>query len=166
MNFDCTHIAPADVLPHSGRMVLLDKIVAADSQSLTAHAHISAQHILLPPQALALPSYLAAEIMAQGVAAWAGMQQRAKGEAIRLGFLLGTRKLLCRLPEIPIGTQLIVFIKQSWQDDLGMGVFDCELRCAHDLHADFPANSVLVSGAMNVYSPSRAEDLAKLIKND
>lgn len=163
--FEVQHLQPADVLPHSGRMVLLDKLLACDEQSLLASAYLDAQHILLPKGAQALPSYLAAEIMAQGVAAWAGVQQLAKGEAVRLGFLLGTRKLVCRLPEIPINTHLWVAVKLSWQDDLGMGVFDCELRCQNTIGADCPADTVLLSGAMNVYSPSQDGDLTHLLQS-
>lgn len=153
---DWDNISPAQLLPHSGRMVLLDKIIFCNETHLRAHAHIGANHFLLPENASALPSYLGAEIMAQGVAAWAGAHAIARGESVRLGFLLGTRKLVFRQPEIAIGTELWVCIAQSWQDHSGMGVFDCELRCRN-------TNAVLLSGAMNVYSPTRAEDLAKLL---
>lgn len=152
----CPILAPETVLPHSHRMMLLEQIVAYDEHSLLAYAHIDAEHILLPDGAQALPSYLAAEIMAQGVAAWAGAHALDKGEKVRLGFLLGTRKLHCLVPDIPIGTQLSVHITQSWQDNTGMGVFDCELRCRE-------SGNILLSGAMNVYSPSNEADLNKLL---
>ncbi len=162
---ECPILSPAQLLPHSGRMILLERVVSYDDTRLLAQAEIDAQHILLPDGANALPSYLGAEIMAQGVAAWAGAHALDKGENVRLGFLLGTRKLTFRLPEIPVGTKLWVEIVQSWQDASGMGVFDCELRCREPL-GDLPANTVLISGAMNVYSPSNENDLAQLLGRD
>ncbi|EGK09439.1 thioester dehydrase [Kingella kingae] len=153
---DWERISPAKLLPHSGHMMLLDKIISCDEHSLQAWAHIGAEHILLPLGADALPSYLGAEIMAQGVAAWAGAHHLARGEAVRLGFLLGTRKLMFSQPAIAVGTELLVVVKQSWQDQSGMGVFDCELRHCH-------TDEVLIHGAMNVFSPSSDADLAVLL---
>ena len=153
---DWERISPAKLLPHSGHMMLLDKIISCDEHSLQAWAHIGAEHILLPLGADALPSYLGAEIMAQGVAAWAGAHHLARGEAVRLGFLLGTRKLMFSQPAIAVGTELLVVVKQSWQDQSGMGVFDCELRHRY-------TDEVLVHGAMNVFSPSSDADLAALL---
>ena len=153
---DWDKVTPAQIMPHSGHMVLLDKIIFCDEMQLQAYAHIDEQHFLLPENAAGLPSYLGAEVMAQGVAAWAGAHWLVCGEPIRLGFLLGTRKLVFRQPEIKIGTQLLVLIKQSWQDDSGMGVFDCELRCCE-------TDEILVSGAMNVYSPTNLSDLARIL---
>lgn len=153
---DCPIVSPEILLPHSGRMVLLQRIVSYDETSLLAEAEIGANHILLPDDATGLPSYLGAEIMAQGVAAWAGAHALDRGETVRLGFLLGTRKLVFRQPEIAIGTQLSVYIQQSWQDNSGMGVFDCELR-------ERVSGEVLLSGALNVYSPTNDGDLAALL---
>lgn len=153
---DCPIVSPEILLPHSGRMVLLQRIVSYNETSLLAEAEIGTNHILLPDGATGLPSYLGAEIMAQGVAAWAGAHALDRGETVRLGFLLGTRKLVFRQPEIAIGTQLSVYIQQSWQDNSGMGVFDCELR-------ERVSGEVLLSGALNVYSPTSDGDLAALL---
>lgn len=160
-------LKPVDAyVPHSGRMVLLDEISACDEHGLTARAAIRPDHILLPAAAPALPAYLGMEIMAQGVAAWAGIHAAERGEAVRLGFLLGTRKLNLHYADIPVGTQLDVSVAQSWQDENGMGVFDCELRCrtpAAGHETAMPAGSLLVSGAMNVYSPRSEQVLQTLL---
>lgn len=158
---------PALLLPHSGKMVLLERICRYDAHSLYAEAAVNAGHILLADGADSLPAYLAAEIMAQGVAAWAGAHALDAGETVRLGFLLGTRKLNLHYAEIPVGTQLEVSVVQSWQDENGMGVFDCELRCrtpAAGHETAMPAGSLLVSGAMNVYSP-RSEQVLQTLLN-
>ena len=83
-----THIAP--LLPHSGHMVLLDCITEYGDDYLHATAHVGEKHILL--QAGSLPVLAGMEIMAQGIAALAGCHAHNRGEPVRLGFLLGTRK--------------------------------------------------------------------------
>lgn len=155
---------PAQLLPHSKHMVLLDAIVDYDDHSLHAHASVSPQHILLPAHANALPAFAAIEIMAQGVAAWAGAHARDAGENVRLGFLLGTRKLNWTRDGIPIGTQLDVFIRSSWQDGAGMGVFECELKCRQPAPNDdtWQTGTLIAQAALNVYSPRNDDDLAQL----
>lgn len=162
-----TEVAP--FLPHSGRMVLLDSILDYDEQHLSARATICANHILLPVGADALPAHLGMEIMAQGVAAWAGVQAADRGEAVRLGFLLGTRKLHIGCPTIPVGTVLAIEVVQSWQDNSGMGVFDCTLNCvqaAAGFEQTMPVGMELLGGSLNVFSPRSDEALAQLLHAD
>ena len=65
-----TDVAP--LLPHSGEMVLLDKITAFGDDYLIAEAYITDRHILLKNGKLSVLSGI--EIMAQGIAAWSGCQ--------------------------------------------------------------------------------------------
>ena len=134
----------APLIPQSGEMVLLDRIIAFGEDFLNAEAEIRSDHILL--QAGRLATFSGIEIMAQGVAAWAGIQARQKNEPVRLGYLLGTRKLYIYQPEIAIGTQLCIEVKMSIQDVTGFGVFDCQL-------IDKATHKVVLAGALNVFSP-------------
>lgn len=137
---------PAAYLPHSGRMVLLDSIDFYDENGLNASAAVSPGHILLPEGAAALPVHAGLEIMAQGIAAWAGIQAALKGEPVRLGFLLGSRKIRFDAQEIPVGSRLNIAVRLSFQDAAGMGMFDCALSLA--------TGEPLVSGALSVFSPN------------
>ena len=89
----CPIKQPAALLPHSGRMVLLDEVLSYDDNNLHAVCTIRPDCILLPDGANALPGWLGLEIMAQGVGAWAGAHALDAGRPVQLGFLLGTRKL-------------------------------------------------------------------------
>ncbi|MDO4434121.1 MAG: thioester dehydrase [Alysiella sp.] len=144
----------ASLLPHSGKMVLLERITDYSEQHLLAQAHVHEDHILLRNGVL--PCIAGMEIMAQGVAAWAGCHAHNAGEAVRLGFLLGTRKLNLFTDVIPIGTQLQIKVKVSTQDQNGIGVFDCELYWIDapiDKRTILPENGLLIQAALNVYSP-------------
>lgn len=154
------------LLPHSGKMMLLDSVEYYDEHSLLAYAHIDEHHILLPTGSDALPSYLAMEIMAQGIAAWAGIQAINRGEKVRLGFLLGTRRLHWTTPDIPIGTLLSIEVKQSWQDSTGMGVFDCTLYARnHHQNANHQTDeTLLLSASLNVFSPESNDALQQILQ--
>ncbi|PJG84354.1 hotdog family protein [Conservatibacter flavescens] len=137
-----TQVAP--LIPQSGEMVLLDKILAFGEDYLQAEAEIRPDHILINAGKLA--TFSGIEIMAQGVAAWAGIQARQRNEPVRLGYLLGTRKLQLYQEEIAVGSQIIIDVKMSIQDVTGFGVFDCKL-------IDKATEQVLLEGALNVFSP-------------
>lgn len=137
-----TDIAP--LVPHSGEMILLDRITDFGSDFLVAESEIRPEHILIKHGKLA--TYAGIEIMAQGVAAWAGCMAQQAGEPVRLGYLLGTRKLHLHSQTIPIGTKLQIQIKMSIQDATGFGVFDCQL-------IDLADQRVILEGALNVFSP-------------
>ena len=147
----------ATLLPHSGKMVLLDRIQSYDEHSLTASAKIRPDHILLPENADALPSYALLEIMAQAVGAWAGIHALAAGEAVRLGFLLGTRKLLLHQDSIAIGSVLRIDAVLSWQDQSGMAVFDCTV--VHE-----GSGQTVAEAALNVFSPHDGQVLEQLMQ--
>lgn len=138
-------IEPASpFIPQSSEMALLDRITDFGEDFLVAEASIGQQHILLQNGKLA--TYSGVEIMAQGIAAWAGIMAKQRNEPIRLGYLLGTRKLYIHQPDIAVGTVLEIRVKMSIQDATGFGVFDCQL-------IDKQSQKVLLEGALNVFSP-------------
>ena len=162
----CPIKQPAALLPHNSRMVLLDEVLSYDDNSLHAVCTIRPDCILLPDGANALPGWLGLEIMAQGVGAWAGAHALDAGRPVQLGFLLGTRKLTFARPEIPVGTVLDIQITLSWQDNAtNMGVFDCTLACRTPPLGcdDLAPGTPLLSGALNVFSPTSREALDAIL---
>ena len=162
-------IKPTDhLLPHSGRMVLLDEVLSYDDTSLHAVCTVRPDCILLPPDSPdALPGWQGMEIMAQGVGAWAGVQALDAGRPVQLGFLLGTRKLEFGVPAIPVGTVMDVKAVLSWLDNANnMGVFDCTLAVRTPTagrEAELPAGTLLLSGALNVFMPKSQEALEAIL---
>lgn len=149
---------PAFLLPHTGHMVLIDRVSAYGADFVCVEASVGERHILLHNGAL--PAVSGMEIMAQAIGAFAGIHALLAGGQVRLGFLLGTRRLNLFADEIPIGTLLQATAKVSIQDAGGMGVFDCELRWISAPEAAkrrLPANGLLVQAALNVYSPHHAK---------
>lgn len=147
-------IAPvAPLLPHSGAMVLLDAVLAYDEEFLCAAAHIGAEHALLQADGT-VPAWMAMEIMAQCIAALEGVHAHNRGEAVRLGFLLGTRKLNLFAAALPVGCRLQAEARLSIRDSNGFAVFDCGLHVVDaPEHFRLPENGRVAQAALNVFSP-------------
>lgn len=145
-----TNIAP--LIPHSGEMVLLERIIEVDQDHLIAETTIKADNLLVRQGQL--PTFMGAEILAQGIAAWAGCKCMQAGKPIGLGYWLGSRRLTQHHPAIAVGTTLQIRVKLSIEDAGGFGVFDCEL-------VDNATNEVLLSGALNVFRPQANEKQAE-----
>ncbi|KQZ97960.1 hotdog family protein [Achromobacter sp. Root565] len=133
----------ASLLPHAGDMILLDTVIRYDADSLTARAVIRPGPYSLPDGSL--PPWLGMELMAQAVGAWAGCQARQANEAVKLGFLLGTRRYECHDASLPAGAELTVHVERGLIDASGMSVFECVLR---------DDARVVARARLNVYQPS------------
>ncbi len=148
VNLHCPMTQVAPLLPHSNDMVLLDLITDFGEDFLIAEAMIKSDNILIREGKLS--AFSGIEIMAQGIAAWAGCMAVQANEPVRLGYLLGTRKLHIYQDEIAIGSRLQIKINMSIQDVTGFGVFDCQL-------IDLADNHVILEGALNVFSPKEKQ---------
>ncbi|WP_301673049.1 ApeP family dehydratase [Neisseria blantyrii] len=151
---ECPITDTASLLPHSGRMVLIDRITRYSDDFVEAGAQIKPDHILLVGGILPYTAFI--ELMAQAVGAYAGLQARKNAQPVRLGFLLGTRKLEIFAQSVPVGTHLLATAHVSIQDAGGMGVFDCELRwtdAPETSSETLPSDGILARASLNVYSP-------------
>ena len=151
---ECPITDTASLLPHSGRMVLIDRITRYGDDFVEAGAQIKPDHILLAGGILPYTAFI--ELMAQAVGAYAGIQARKNAWPVRLGFLLGTRKLEIFAQSVPVGTHLLATAHMSIQDAGGMGVFDCELRwtdAPETSSETLPSDGILARASLNVYSP-------------
>ena len=139
---DYKTVAVADVIPHSGKMVLLDRIVDCDDNALSAELVVRDDGLLGNDKTV--PAWAGIEYMAQAIAAYAGIMAKQAGEPIRLGFLLGTRHYSSNVAEFKVGSTLTVRVKKIIQND-NLGAFECWIQGV----------DVKVSANLNVYQPPR-----------
>jgi len=135
----------AELLPHAGDMILIEQILSFDDEQIHTRLTVKPGGLFNRPDG-SLPAWVGIELMAQSVAAYAGCHARARGDAVELGFLLGTRKFECNVEHFPAGTELIIHGVRSLEDDSGMGVFECHIN-APGIHA---------TARLNVYRPPHA----------
>ncbi len=113
------------LLPHSGRSVLLDRLVAAEPDELTAEVTIRDDAPYLENGGVG--AWIGLEFMAQAAAALAGWQAREEGGPVRQGVLLGTRRYECDRPNFPLGSVLRVTARRSARGDAELSVYECRI---------------------------------------
>lgn len=138
-----TGFAIEELLPHAGRMMLLERVISFDEESMTAEVIVRDDGLF--GESGAVPAWLGIEYMAQTVAAHGGMMCKIAGRPLNLGFLLGTRRYHCNVDKFTAGTVLTVTVKRLIQDQ-GLGVFDCRIAGA----------GVAVAAQLSVYQPDSA----------
>ncbi|WP_242392195.1 ApeP family dehydratase [Anaeromyxobacter oryzisoli] len=128
-----------ELVPHRGRMLLLDELVAFDGQRALCRVRLQRDSTFV--EGGAVDAVIALEYMAQAVAAFAGMRGRAAGRPPRIGFLLGTRELVLSVDRFAVGDELMVEVAHVWGEDQ-LGVFDCTVS---------RGGEKVASAALNVY---------------
>lgn len=114
-----------DLVPHSGRMLLLDRVVAFDGDSLTAELTIRADAMFARPSGVG--AWVGIEYMAQTVAAFAGNEALRRGERVKVGFLVGTRRYACNVSYFPVGATLQILVRRDAAGSGGVGSFLCAI---------------------------------------
>lgn len=142
-------LAAEDLVPHSADMSLLDKVLAADEETLTAKLRVRDDGIFSRDGRV--PAYVGIEYMAQAVAAFSGYHAKLRGEEVRLGFLLGTRKFNSNIDSYQCGDELTIEVERLLQADNGMATFECRVSGA----------GAQQSARLNVYQPENIEAYLK-----
>jgi predicted hotdog family 3-hydroxylacyl-ACP dehydratase len=113
------------LVPHAGPMVLLDRVISADEDSLLAEVRIRSDSLFCSTDGVG--AWVGIEYMAQAIGAWAGYTARLRGEPVKLGFVLGTRRYECSRPIFTLGSLLRVHVLRVFQDENGLGSFECSI---------------------------------------
>ena len=137
----------AELVPHSGTLSLMTRIIDFGEKWLRAEIDITARSLFATEQGV--PASIGIEYMAQTVSAYAGTRGKEKGEGPKLGFLLGTRKYQCNQPWFPPGSTLCVEVRELLQGENGLGVFECTIT----------SGDLLASASLNVFQPDDFNDV-------
>jgi predicted hotdog family 3-hydroxylacyl-ACP dehydratase len=143
------------LIPHSGAMVLLDRIVAVDQETLCAEVRIRSDSLFC--SASGVGAWVGIEYMAQSIAAFAGYTAYLRGEAVKPGFLLGTRRYECTLPMFSLGSVLRVHVRRVFESEDGLGSFQCHIE--HE-------EQEVATATLTVFQPVAAVDFIKGSSNE
>lgn len=155
--------APADtadtdtlplLLPHGGRMRVIDRVLAHGDGSTLCEAEI---HADTPLCGRAGPSTaLAVELLAQTMAAHGGLVGREAGGA-QVGFLVGSRRIELRTAGFQQGERLWIRAQHT-RGLTGIVAFDCALGSGPPpLDPEDARERALAHGGLLAYIESRAE---------
>lgn len=108
-------------------MVLLDRVLEVEENHIVAELDVRDDG-LFPGEQGQVPAWVGIEYMAQTIAAFSGYWRKCRGDAIQLGFLLGTRLYECSGGDFPCGTRLRVYAEMIMESADGMAIFDCRIE--------------------------------------
>ncbi|MFP5391801.1 MAG: 3-hydroxylacyl-ACP dehydratase [Gammaproteobacteria bacterium] len=144
-----TFLPIRELVPHQGEMVLLDHVVSANADSLCAAVTIGAHSVFF--DGAGVGSWVGIEYMAQAIAAHAGYQAVQRGEPVRVGFLLGSRRYLCSVPLFRADQVLHVHAQHVLQGENGLAAFDCRIM-------DAATQASLATGTLTVFQPDNVNE--------
>ena len=139
------------LVPHAGPMVLLDRVIAVDEESLTAEVGIDEDTLFC--DGVQVGAWVGVEYMAQAIAAHAGHAAKLRGAPVKVGFLLGARRYECSHAGFAMGSLLQVRIQRVLQGENGLAAFDCRIDEAGKM-TDTP----LAKATITVFQPDDVND--------
>ncbi|MFH0257559.1 hotdog family protein [Vibrio rumoiensis] len=133
-----------DLVPHAAPMILVDKLISVDEQTIHTQVMIKTDELFFNAEAQSVPGYVGIEYMAQSIAAWSGFQAWQKGQVPSVGFLLGSRRYQSECSEFPLGETLDIHAEQVMENN-GMAVFQCRIEIQGQEMANAQLNAFVPS---------------------
>ena len=127
-----TYPPTSELLPHRDRAVLIDTVLEDSTDSIRVRARVRADNPYFVP-GRGLPAWVGIELMAQAIAAHAGLGARREQKPPRAGMLLGTRRYEATAPYFPEGAELEVRADRDFGDDGGLAACACTILCGGEV---------------------------------
>jgi predicted hotdog family 3-hydroxylacyl-ACP dehydratase len=102
------------IIPHRGRMLLLSKVNEYDleEESIEAEYHITEDCLFYDPAMAGVPAWVGFEFIAQAVSAYMGIKTRARGEPIKIGFVLSVSQMQMDISFFKTGCVIVIKAKE------------------------------------------------------
>src|SRR5712692_6990233 len=106
---------PAEALPHSDDMLVVDEVLDYTADSVRTLVRIRADSLFC--EADGVPAWVGLEYMAQTMGVYSGIELLQKGQSPRIGLLLGTRRYDATVPAFAVGMTLDVSARMVLWDE-------------------------------------------------
>jgi 3-oxoacyl-[acyl-carrier-protein] synthase-1 len=143
------------LLPHAGQMVLLDRLIDVDDDSVCAEVTIRSDSVFFSQcgDGAGVGAWVGIEYMAQAIAAHGGHAALLRGAPVKVGFLLGARRYQALQPSFLVGSVLHVHARRVLQGDNGLIAFDCRIDIVDPIAA---RSAAVASATVTVFVPAQA----------
>jgi predicted hotdog family 3-hydroxylacyl-ACP dehydratase len=148
-----------ELVPHAGPMVLLDRLVSVGDETLCAEVVIGRDTVFCDGQGVG--AWVGIEYMAQAVAAFAGYEAYVRGDAVKVGFLLGSRRYECSRPGFATGSRLHVHVQRALQGENGLGAFECRIHDVND-----QSGAAVATATITVFQPNNVDEFLREFGNE
>ncbi|OTG67702.1 ApeP family dehydratase [Acinetobacter silvestris] len=140
-----TPVNAIDFIPHEKPMVFIDHILEVGDNFAIVELFITPE--LMFCEEYGLPTWTSIELMAQTVSLYAGSQGQKLGQTPKIGFLLGTRKLILPVAYFELGKIVKIKVERQYLHE-GLGQFSCEIL--YEAHT--------IQAMLSVYEPVEASE--------
>jgi predicted hotdog family 3-hydroxylacyl-ACP dehydratase len=123
-----------DLIPHRGTMLLIDRIVAFKSDSVSAEYAPRVDGWYVDQQGN-MPAWIGIELMAQAIAAHVSLLNNSDGAPLQPGALVGTRSYHSVVPFFSVNEILSVHVTLIFRDSSGLGAYDCSISLGAEKQA-------------------------------
>jgi predicted hotdog family 3-hydroxylacyl-ACP dehydratase len=147
------HFDVTELLPHEGRMLLLDEMIDAGPEHVTCTVAIR-RDTMFCDGVNGVPSWVGLEYMAQAMSTFSGIDQARAGARPTIGLLLGSRSYKTEVPYFAIGAQLRVHAALLLRDESNLVAFSCTIA---------EGERVLARGDIKGYRP---KDVMAIIRGE
>ncbi len=137
------------LVPHARPALLLDRVVEAHDGFVLTETVIREDNPYCRDGQVG--AWIGIELIAQSIAAMAGLDAIRGGRPVKIGFLLGTRRYRSSVPWFALGDRLRIEVLREFQSDDGLGA------ARGTIFAD--DRQVLGEGLLTVFQPARPEDV-------
>jgi predicted hotdog family 3-hydroxylacyl-ACP dehydratase len=141
----------AQILPHEGRMLLIDQLLEQHDDGIVTALTIRADSVLCDG-VTGVPAWVGMEYMAQTACAFSGLNQARDGQRPSISLLLGTRSYRAKVPVFLLGTRMTISAQLLVRDDDNLAVFACSIR-------DAVTQEELASGDIKAIRPASLQVL-------
>jgi 3-oxoacyl-[acyl-carrier-protein] synthase I len=120
------HYEMSEVLPHQGRMLLLDELIDVGPEHVVCAVAIE-RDTMFCDGVNGVPSWVGIEYMAQTAATYSGVEEARAGVRPTIGLLLGSRRYKPEVPYFAIGSRLHVHAELILRDETDLVAFSCRI---------------------------------------
>ena len=109
----------SELVPHKGKMFLLDRVRDYDlkENSITTEIDISRDNLFYEEELGGVPAWVAFEYMAQSVSALSGLHGRAKGEKPKAGFIMSVSGFKADIPVFKSSETVVINVLENIRMD-------------------------------------------------
>ena len=144
MTLNSTSPAISDLLLHRGNMLLLDCISTFNNEQTVAEYTPQRQAWYADAQGN-MPAWIGLELMAQTIAAHAGLIKKVENITPKQGVLLGTRSYSATIPFFSADVTLHIKAVMMFRDESGLGAYDCTISNRQ--------NDILATATLKAFEP-------------
>jgi predicted hotdog family 3-hydroxylacyl-ACP dehydratase len=137
-------------LPHRAPMILVDRIIALSAEEVITEVSISETSPFFNGQGVG--AWVGMEYMAQTIGVLGGYLSSLQGDAIKIGFLLGTRRYEAHCALFKVGMVLRVKAQLELQASNGLWSFACVIE-------EGKTQQLLAKANLKVYQPESLDSI-------